>query len=71
MKYFKNILYLIGSCFDGFIRTWDFHSGENLISIDSGNKGLIGICFWDDNYLFCGDSAILLKIIDFQKRIII
>ena len=71
MKYFKNILYLIGSCFDGFIRTWDFHSGENLISIDSGNKGLIGICFWDDNYLFCGDSAKLLKIIDFQKRIVI
>ena len=70
IKYFKNILKIIGSCFDGFIRIWNFHSGDILNIISSGNKGLIGICLWNDNYLFYGTNDQLLKVINIEKGIV-
>ena len=71
VKYYKNNLCLIGSCFDGYIRIWDFHKGDYNNSFYSGAKGLIGLCFWDDKFLFCGDSDKLLKVMDLESGIII
>ena len=71
MKYFGCNLNIIGSCFDGYIRIWDFHTGENKNSIFSGNKGLIGITFWDDYHLFCGSDNNKLKVIDLEKGIVL
>ena len=68
IKYFGNILYIISSNFDGYIRIWDFHSNEIIFTIYGGNKGLIGICFWDDTYIFSGASDQLLRVINLKKR---
>ena len=68
IKYFNNILKIIGSCYDGYIRIWEFHSGDILNTIDTGNKGLIGICLWNDNYLFGGTKENLLKLINLEKN---
>ena len=54
--YETNIIKLICSCEDIFIREWDFHSGILLrkIKIDGGN--ILGICFWDAAHLYAGSS---------------
>ena len=71
IKYFKNVLKIIGSCFDGYIRIWDFDSGDILKIIYAEHKGLIGICTWNDNFLFCGTNDKLLKVIDLNKGIVL
>ena len=71
IHYFKNILKIIGSCFDGYIRIWDFHIGNILNIIHVDNKGLIGICLWDDKYLFCGNNKKELNVIDIEKELIV
>ena len=68
LKYDKNILKIIGSCYDGFIRIWDFHTGDILNIIYTGNKGLVGLCLWNDKYIFCGTKGKLLKIINLEKN---
>ena len=71
INYFKNILKIIGSCFDGYIRIWDFHIGNILNIIHVDNKGLIGIYLWDDKYLFCGSNNKKLNVIDIEKELIV
>ena len=71
INYFKNTLKIIGSCFDGYIRIWDFHIGNILNIIHVDNKGLIGICLWDDKYLFCGSNNKKLNVIDIEKELIV
>ena len=71
VKYFKNVLKLISSCFDGYIRIWEFHSADILNIIYTGKKGLIGMELWDDKYLFCGNKDKILKIIDIEKGLIL
>ena len=71
IKYFESMLYIISSNFDGYIGIWDFHSKENIFTIYGGNKGLIGICFWDDTYIINGAADKLLRVIDLKKRKII
>ena len=65
------VIKLFDSCFDGNIRIWDFHSGKlmNKIGI-CDNIWSIGMCLWDDNYLFvgCGDKSI--KLIHLNKGLI-
>ena len=70
VNYFKNILKIIGSCFEGYIIIWDFHIG-NILNIIHVEKGLIGICVWDDKYLFCGNNSKNLNVIDIEKELII
>ena len=71
IKYLKNILKIIGSCFDGYIRIWNFDSGDILKVIYAEHKGLIGICDWNENFLFCGTNDKILKVIDLNKGIIL
>jgi len=71
IKYSKNVLKLIGSCFDGYIRIWDFDSGDILKIIFTKSKGLIGICDWDENFLFCGTNDQALRVIDLNNGIVL
>ena len=53
---------LISSCFDGFVRIWDFNSSSLLQKIDLKSGKLYGICLWDKNNLLigCEDNSIKL-----------
>ena len=57
----ESIIKLIDSCYDGYIRIWNFHKGLLLSKIKAG-YGSIGICVWNTNYIFvgCGDNVIRL-----------
>lgn len=68
----EEIIKLIESCIDGFIRIWDFNSGLLLKKINIKNKCLLySLCLLDNNYLFitCEDRSI--KLIDLKKEKII
>ena len=56
---------------DGFIRIWNFHSGNMLKIIKAASTYSYGICLWDDNHLLvgCGDSKI--RIIDLNEEKVI
>ena len=60
------ILKLIDSCVDGYIRIWNFHSGNQLNKIHIGNDWLYGICLWNDDYLFVGWFDKTIKLIELQ-----
>jgi len=51
-----NITKLIESCYDGFIRIWDFHSCLllNKINLENYEKYQFCLCLWDDSHLFVG-----------------
>ena len=66
----KDILKIIESCYDGFIRIWNFHSGLLLTKIKCFIP-LFGITLWNDNYLFAGCSDNSIKLIDLEKKLII
>ena len=69
-KRIEDILKLVESCGDGFIRIWNFHSGVLLTKIDCKN-GLLGICIWSQEYLFTGCKDNSIKLIDIKKEKII
>ena len=54
--YETNIIKLICSCGDSYIREWDFHSGKLLRKIKFEGEKIYGICIWDDAHLFSGFS---------------
>ncbi len=60
--YKKNIVKLIESCKDGFIRIFNFNEGNLIKKIKVSNLYLVSICLWNENYLFvgCGDKNIKL-----------
>ena len=72
--HYLNIIELIESCVDGFIRIWNFHSNKLLKKIYTYNnnniKGVFGFCLWNENYLFVGCYNDI-KLIDLNKNIII
>ena len=71
----KNIngeIRMIESSFDGHVRIWDFHLAILLTKIKiTDNSWLLGICLWNEDYLFvgCGDKTI--KLIDLKNNRII
>jgi len=71
----KNIngeIKMIESSFDGYVRIWDFHLAILLQKIKiTDNNWLLGICLWNEDYLFvgCGDKTI--KLIDLKNNRII
>lgn len=67
----ENIVKLIESCTDGKIRIWNFHKGLLLKKLDITDKGLRGICLWDDNFLFAGCDDKSIKLIDINKENIV
>ena len=70
VNYNNNILKLIDSCDDGYIRIWNFHMGILLNKIKADSNGLMGICLWADNYLFVGCKE-NIKLIELENKNII
>ena len=69
-KRIEDVLKLVESCGDGFIRIWKFHTGDLLTKIDCKN-GLLGICIWNHEYLFIGCKDNTIKLIDIKNEKII
>ena len=53
----EEIIKLIESSEDGYIRIWNFHSGE-LIKKIKANKMCYGIALWNNGYIFVWDVEI-------------
>ena len=58
----SEIIKLIDSCNDGYLRIWNFHSAELLKKIQVISQPIFGICIWNDEYIFvaCEDKEINL-----------
>ena len=67
----EELIKLIDSCDDGFIRIWNFHSGSLINKIEVTKKCLYGICLWNNNYLFVGCSDKTIKLIELHNKLII
>lgn len=67
VKRIGDILKLIESCGDGYLRIWNFHGGDLLTKINCKN-GLLGICIWNQDYLFTGCKDNTIKLIDIKKE---
>ena len=55
------IIDIISSCSDGYIRIWDYNSNFFKYAIFSGYEGwLVGLCLIDQKYLLvgCGNGSI-------------
>ena len=60
----ENIIKLIETCRDGYIRIWDFHSGLLLKRINLEEYGQqYSLCLWDNQHLLvgCKNNMILLN----------
>ena len=66
IKKIDDIIKLIESCADNYIRIWKFHTAELLGKIDCLN-GLLGICIWNSEYLFTGCKDNSIKLIDIKN----
>lgn len=64
----RKVIELIESCWDGYIRIWNFHSALLLKKINVSNtERLSGICLWNKRYLFVGCEKENIKLIDLKK----
>ena len=66
-----NIIKLVESCQDGYIRIWNFHSGQLLNKIYVNTKDLIGTYLHYNKYLFVGCEEGNMKLIELNKGKII
>ena len=68
----ENITYIIESCFDGFVRIWNFDSAQllNKIKINEGKK-LYSTILWNNDILFVGTEEKTIEIIDINKGTVI
>ena len=59
----EKIIKLIASTYLGYIKIWDFHSGELLNLIEANVTQLYGISLWDNKHLFvsCEDNESEIK----------
>ena len=71
---------LIESCYDGYIKIWNFHSGDLLSKIKvclnvMENNGTIvevgELCIWDDDYIFVGGNDLKIKLVELKTEKII
>ena len=63
----NNIVKIFFQSREGFILIFNFHSGELINKIICTNNNLIGICLWDENYIFTGGKNKILYLIDINK----
>ena len=67
----KEMIKLIESSGDGFVRIWKFHTGELLNKIKIGKNELRGLCLWNSNYIFVGCTDNSIKLVELKNGIII
>ena len=62
-----SLIEIIESSFNGYIRIWNFHSGEllNIIKVSHGSVNTI--CLWNNNYLFAGTIDYKIILIDLKN----
>ena len=67
----KEMVKLIESSGDGFIRIWKFHNGTLLNKICTGKNELRGICLWNSNYLFVGCTDNTIKLVEIENGLVL
>ena len=63
----NEILRLIESSHGGYIRIWNFHTGE-LINRISNNGKINCICLWNTDYLFVGFSSGKIRLLELKTK---
>ena len=71
MKNINNNIEMFESCFDGWLRIWDFHFGKLMKKLKISNEGLRGITFYGEKYLFVGCDDKKVKVVDIENENII
>ena len=66
-----NIIKLITSSSDGYIRIFNFHSGLFLNKIQIAKNYLFGMCLWNENYLFVGCKDKSFKLIELKNGLVV
>ena len=66
-----NIVQLIVSGDDGFLRIWDFHRGNIIKKIETDKNCIYSLCLWNESYLFCACEDATIKLIDLNAGVII
>ncbi len=61
-----NLLKLIDSSYDQFVRIWEFHSG-NLLKKIKIYYNLTSLCFLNNNFLLVSGGNYQISLIDIQK----
>ena len=65
----KEITKLFDSSDDGYIRIWNFHTGELLSKIlIHENSRVLGFEILDDKYIICGSTKNILEIFDIETK---
>ena len=67
----KEMVKLIESSGDGYIRIWKFHNGTLLNKICTGKNELRGICLWNSNYLFVGCTDNTIKLVEIENGLVL
>lgn len=63
-----DIIKLLESCDEGFIKIWNFDTAELLGKISDPGKNLRGICEWDENYFFVKCKNGNIKLLNLEKK---
>ena len=73
IRYFdeNNIVELIVSGDDGFIRIWDFHTADLITKIETDKNCIYSLYLWNENYLFGASEDARIKLIDLKAGVII
>ena len=67
----EEIIKLVESSYDGNIKIWDFHSGLLLNKIKVCNNSIIGMCLWNNKYLFIGCEDKTIRLMELKKEKVI
>ena len=67
---YNNITKLFAAENDGFVRIWNFHTGNLLSEINISKSKVFDICLWDDGHLFAGYCG-GVKLVDLKNNKII
>ena len=67
----EEIIKLVESSYDGNIKIWDFHSGLLLNKIKVCNNSIIGMCSWNNKYLFIGCEDKTIRLMELKKEKVI
>ena len=68
---FKEIIKMIETSGDGFIRIWDFHSALLQCKIKISEGYLYSMCLWNNEYIFVGCRDKTIKLIELKSGNII
>ena len=64
----NNLVKLIETCNDGYVRIWDFHMGDLLNKIKICEEGIKSICLWDENNIFVGCDDTTIKLVNINSN---